>query len=298
MSIEVAAVARGPILRVKITKRLVDSLRPGQTIWDKDLAGFGVRLQRRDPSFVLKYSFRRRQRFYTIGRYGILTVDEARNEARRLLGLIASDVDPSQTRTIDPLAETPLTVGRLCVRYLSDGPSFKPDKKESSWTTDRSNIHRHVVPLIGSLPAARVTEADIASFVAIPEPTSEPDRAVARSREAARGRRPAASPCSEPRSASAFGVPTIPTKYVKAPKGDAPGRFLTEEQWGRLGQALTESREGAANGEFFDAVQLIALTGRHSPEALRGWSDSRTNERIHVRIAQIHLGPLSHEGSA
>jgi hypothetical protein len=50
--------------RVRITKRLVDAMQAGQTIWDKDMTGFGVRRQRRDPSFVLKYSFRGRQRLH------------------------------------------------------------------------------------------------------------------------------------------------------------------------------------------------------------------------------------------
>jgi len=128
-------------------------MRPGETISDKDLAGFGVRLQRRDPSFVLKYSFRGRQRFYTIGRHGIVTVDQARTDAKRLLGLVASGTDPAE-RVQDKLdAGKPLTVAELCERYLADGPSFKPDKKNSSWVTDRSNIERHIVPLLGSKPA-------------------------------------------------------------------------------------------------------------------------------------------------
>jgi hypothetical protein len=44
--------------RQKITKRLVDGLPAGQTVWDAELTGFGVRRQRRNASFVLKYSFR------------------------------------------------------------------------------------------------------------------------------------------------------------------------------------------------------------------------------------------------
>jgi len=103
-----------------------------QTVWDKELAGFGVRLQRRDPSFVLKYVFRSRQRFYMIGRYGVVTVDQARTEARRLLGLVASGVDPSEKVTAETNGAQPLTVAHLCERYLADGPSFKPDKKDSS----------------------------------------------------------------------------------------------------------------------------------------------------------------------
>ncbi len=69
MTAEMEQTFRAHAQRVRITKRIVDNMRPGETIWDKDLAGFGVRLQRRDPSFVLKYTFRGRQRFYTIGRH-------------------------------------------------------------------------------------------------------------------------------------------------------------------------------------------------------------------------------------
>jgi integrase len=299
MSIEAAAGVRGPVPRVKITKRVVDGLRRGQTIWDKDLAGFGVRLQRRDPSFVLKYSFRRHQRYYTIGRYGILTVDEARNEARRLLGLVASGVDPSQTRTIDPLAEAPPTVGQLCVRYLSDGPSFKPDKRESSWTTDRSNIHRHVVPLIGLLPAASVTEADIASFVArvVRGDTRTDERTGPRGRAIVRGGKgTAARSLAVLGAVFSFGVrlgivPTNPTKNIKAPKGDAPGRFLTEAEWGRLGQALTEARKWAANSEFLDAIQLIALTGcRKSEISNLTWCEVDFNNGF-LRLRHSKVGP-------
>jgi hypothetical protein len=84
--------------RQRITKRLVDGLGTGDTVWDSELTGFGVRRQRRNASFVLKYTFRGRQRFYTIGRHGLMTADEARIEARRLLGLAASGIDPATAR--------------------------------------------------------------------------------------------------------------------------------------------------------------------------------------------------------
>ena len=43
--------------RQRITKRLVDGLGAGETIWDAELTGFGVRRQRRNASFVLKSHF-------------------------------------------------------------------------------------------------------------------------------------------------------------------------------------------------------------------------------------------------
>ena len=299
MSKEIVTVTSGPVSRLRITKRLVDALRPGQTVWDKEIAGFGVRLQRRDPSFVLKYTFRGRQRFYTIARHGILTVDEARNEARRLIGLVASGVDPSEMRAIDSAAEGPVTISNLCGRYLADGPSFKPDKKEASWATDRSNIQRHIVPLIGTLPVASVREADIVLFVArvVRGDSRKDERTGPRGRAIVRGGKGTAARALAVLSAAFnFGirlglVTANPTKNVKAPKGNAPGRFLTVEEWGRLGQAMNAAREASINREFLDAIQLIALTGcRRSEISDLTWREVDL-ENGFLRLRHSKVGP-------
>src|SRR6266581_6903269 len=83
----------------RITIPLVKSLTPGETSWDSDVRGFGVRRQRRDPVYVLKTRIDGRQRFLTIGTHGKgWTVDSARREAARLLGLIAAGIDPARAR--------------------------------------------------------------------------------------------------------------------------------------------------------------------------------------------------------
>jgi len=38
----------------RITIPLVKSLKPGETVWNSDMRGFGVRRQRRDPVYVLR----------------------------------------------------------------------------------------------------------------------------------------------------------------------------------------------------------------------------------------------------
>ena len=56
---------------------------------------FGVRCQRKYKIFWLKYRFFGRPRWYTIGKHGApWTVEMARKEAKRLLGLVASGIDP------------------------------------------------------------------------------------------------------------------------------------------------------------------------------------------------------------
>src|SRR5271170_6598086 len=79
----------------KITKRAIDQAEPGpqsQFIWDGELRGFGARI---DPTGTKTFFVRYRpkglgasgpRRFMTIGRYGTLTVDAARNRAKEILG--------------------------------------------------------------------------------------------------------------------------------------------------------------------------------------------------------------------
>jgi Arm DNA-binding domain len=86
-----------------ITIRAVGALTPGQALWDSGhreaVRGFGVRRQRGQPVYVLKYRAFGRQRFFTIGRHGSpWTPDTARREAKRLLGLVAAGKDPADEK--------------------------------------------------------------------------------------------------------------------------------------------------------------------------------------------------------
>lgn len=74
---------------IRITKRVVDDLAPGEDVWDSEIKGFGVRCQVRDKSYVLKTTVKGRPKWITIGRHGSpWTPDNARTEALKLLGLV------------------------------------------------------------------------------------------------------------------------------------------------------------------------------------------------------------------
>ena len=86
-----------------VTIRAVQALKPGDTIWDADhreaVRGFGVRRQRDQATYVLKYRQFGRQRFVTIGPHGApWTPELARREAKRLLGLVAMGKDPADEK--------------------------------------------------------------------------------------------------------------------------------------------------------------------------------------------------------
>ena len=82
----------------KLTKTIVEGMGKGERIWDTAVGGFGVRRQTTDAAwYLLRYTNRAtgQQRTISIGRHGSpWTVDSARTEARRLLGLVASGRDP------------------------------------------------------------------------------------------------------------------------------------------------------------------------------------------------------------
>jgi len=84
-------------MRVKITKRAVDSLAPGSIIADEEVRGF---VARKLPSGAVTYGFRYRdkksgrQRWIGLGLHGSITPDQARNLARKRAGEVADARDP------------------------------------------------------------------------------------------------------------------------------------------------------------------------------------------------------------
>ena len=96
----------------RISKRTVDSLKPGKIVWDSVVTGLAVRCQQKAKVFNLKYRFSGRQRWYSIGKHGSpWTVDDARTEAKRLLGLVADGVDPAEVKEYE---SRDITVSALC----------------------------------------------------------------------------------------------------------------------------------------------------------------------------------------
>lgn len=86
--------------KVKLTKRLIDALKPPETgqIFLRDIAmpGFGLRLTRGSKVFILEKFILGRSRRMTIGPYGPITLEQARERAKTLIGTIATGRDPAR----------------------------------------------------------------------------------------------------------------------------------------------------------------------------------------------------------
>lgn len=265
----------------KLTKRFVDSIRSNgrdQVFWDDEVKRFGLRiLPTGIKTFVLQYrNAQGRTRKLALGRVGELTPEEARTKALKHRASIKDGADPSAERKS---RRGDVTIGDLVETYLSDGPAAKPAKKASSWTTDASNLRRHVVPLLGRRHLATLTQADVQRFqrdVTAGKTKADVRTGKKRGRAIVEGGAGTAARATAVFSAMLQWAveqgcrPDNPAKGVTLNKLPKRERFLSAEELGRLGDALREAESDGVNRQGLDIIRLLVLTGarRNEIEAL------------------------------
>src|SRR5262249_34170985 len=151
-------------MSIKLTKSIVDRLRfdpkgaSQQIHWDERLKGFGVRVfESGTKSFVVGYRIAGRWRLFTVGPYGVLTVDQARNKAEVLLvGTRLEGQDPAAEKHRN-LEEA--TMANLCSAYIER--HAKPNKKPKSWKEDQRLIDRYILPKWGTRKVSQLTRKEI-----------------------------------------------------------------------------------------------------------------------------------------
>jgi len=120
---------RSTTASIKITKSLVDKLTPpekGQNFFrDNELKGFAVRITSNGAkSFIIEKRIEGRVKRITLGRYPGLTVEQARKEAQKLLGKIATGSNPVADKQLAVLQAK--TLGDAFTDYLNARKSLKP----------------------------------------------------------------------------------------------------------------------------------------------------------------------------
>lgn len=146
--------------RTTITKTVVDRLPPGSTVWDTQVRGFGVRKQRRDPVYVVKYRAGGKQRLYTIGRHGSpWTAETARDKARELWGEIAKGGDPATVR--DRMRAAP-SFSDFAEKYMVE--VSRVHKKASTARGDRRMFDLHLMPAFGDRKVCDIDRDDVARW--------------------------------------------------------------------------------------------------------------------------------------
>jgi integrase len=286
----------------KISKKMIDeavAVGGGPLVlWDGELRGFGVRVMPSGvKSFIADYRVGGRQQQQTIGRYGVLTLDKARDRARQILAAAADGKDPLAEKRAEAVAG--ITVAELADTYLKDGPAAKPNKKLSSWATDRSNIERHIKPVLGNRPVRKLAQAEIAKFQA--------DVAAGRNRADVKTKRRgraivSGGPGTASRALAVLGamlefgmgrklIPTNPAKGVPLMKLQRRERFLSEIEVARLAAAIVSLEStGDLSRTAAAAIRLLLLTGCRKGEILSLKWDWVDIERSCLRLPDSKTG--------
>lgn len=151
--------------KVKLTKRYIDThalpREKRYVINDSEVPGLKLRVYP-DGTMVFFLYYRTRdstQRWYRLGKYGEITVVQAKEMGRQLLARVRQGEDPSQEQQE---ARRALTVADLGKRYLQEH-AF-PHKKESSARMDELNLRLHILPHLGKRKVANVTHQDVAQL--------------------------------------------------------------------------------------------------------------------------------------
>ena len=96
----------------KINKKFVDGLKlpsSGQVlVWDSEIKGFGVRLTAGGMSYFVQGRVNGKSIRVTIGRHGIFTPDQARNEAKERLRDMHKGKDPAIQKQLKKATQTTL----------------------------------------------------------------------------------------------------------------------------------------------------------------------------------------------
>ncbi len=250
----------------KLTKRFVESVEPGDRdvfAWDDKLAGFGLRVK---PSGVRSYivQYRNRQgrsRRYTIGQHGVLTPDQAREEAAEVLRRAKRGGDP--TAECKAARKAP-TVAELCDRFLAE--HLEVHTKPTTTREYRRLIEVRIKPEIGALKAVAVTRQDVIKLHRKMGGTPRQANLTL----AVLSKLFNLAELWEVRSEN-----TNPCRLVKRYREAKRERFLSEAELARLGAVLDQAeREQLALPGVINTLRLLALTGCRLGEILSlRWED-------------------------
>ena len=225
---------------------------------DRELTGFGVRVY---PSGGKIYVAQARgpdgPKRVTVGRHGVLGAEQARQRAALIIARLKAGEPPVP----EPLAAkraTGPTVGEFAERFLQEYAAVRYKPGTLAWT--RTVVGRYIVPEFGKLALAAVERTQVRELhhrlSHAPSIANMMVRTLSLMYRLAEDWGLIPEGCNPCRS------------VVKYPQRKRE-RFLTEEEFIRLGQVLDEvETQGGASAPAVAAIRLLMLTGCRKSEIL------------------------------
>ncbi|MGE0633513.1 MAG: tyrosine-type recombinase/integrase [Pseudobdellovibrionaceae bacterium] len=147
--------------KMKFDARTVASLRVEngrKDFFDQALQCFGIRITDAGrKTWFVAYRIAGRKRRYSLGTFPGVSLADARDRAKVLLGEIAAGCDPMQKREE---ARAAGTVEELVKMYLASAKL-----KKVSWKDDEHKLNTYLIPRFGKLKADQLRRSDVMSVL-------------------------------------------------------------------------------------------------------------------------------------
>ncbi len=252
----------------KLNKRFVDSIHANEVEavhWDDALQGFGLRIRPSGrKSYIVKCRCRGRQIKMTIGTHGSTTAEQARVKARGIIAEAGAGIDPSSE--LSRTRKSP-TIKELGERFLEE---YVPAHCKISTAKEyRRSVELFINPKIGTRKIIDIERPEIAKLHHnLRDKPYQANRTLGVLSKMFN-------------LAEIWGLRTDgsnPCRHVAKYKESKRERFLSEEEYQRLGQALRNALEYKLEAPApIHAIWLLMFTG------------CRLNEIVTLQWAQVDL---------
>ena len=248
-----------------ISRRTVEALPVGKreaVFWDHELSGFGVRVY---PSGRKVYLVQTRSggksKRVTIGRHGVLTAEQARRKAAQVIASIKAGEEP--VRPQSPPDAGP-TIAEVAERYMKEHVAVRC--KPSTAIGCRYALDKYLLPAFGTRALGSIGREEVATLqYGLHKTPIMANRIVDMLSRLFN-------------MAEAWGIAPEggnPCRFVQKYKERSCERFLSEEEFRRLGRVLDDvEAEGKVSPSAVAAIRLLMLTGCRRGEIVTlRWED-------------------------